>query len=402
MGRIPCILLNSPSRPTSERAVRPLWSKGFRPFFLGAATFAASFLPLWLLVWFGVVDLGAYWTYPLWHGHEMVFGYTMAVIAGFLLTAVSNWTGRETATGRWLVALVLLWTLGRLALLFSAYFPALAVVVLDVLFVPALAVAVARPLIASGNRRNYLFVGILSLFALANLAMHLDANGLWNGAARPALLASIDLVLLVSLVIGGRIIPAFTRNATGRTDLRTNPHVDRAVVIGMVALGLTAVILKTGIVVSLLSAAVGLLVFVRMTRWGTASAIRKPILWVLHLGHAWLGAGLLLRGAGGLGWIIPSAATHVLTLGAIGTLTLGMMSRVPLGHTGRPLVVSRPVVAAYILVTVAVVARGIVPIVVPGLAASAYILSGAAFALAFAVYVVVYTPILLGPRVDRG
>ena len=379
----------------------PFWSKGFRPFFLVAAAFAASFLPLWLFVWTGALDVGAYWTGPVWHGHEMVYGFTLAVMAGFLLTAVGNWTRRETATGPWLAGLVGLWLAGRLAVVFAGVLPSILVAAVDLAFIPALMVAVGRPLLASENRRNYMFLGILGLFELANLAMHLDALGVLDGASMTAVVAAVDLVLIVSLVIGGRIIPMFTRNATGYDDIRSHRILDRASIVAMAAVALLNVVGVPAAVAAAVSAFAGLLVLARMSHWGTLRTLRRPILWVLHAGHAFIGVGLLLRSAAAIGWLLPTAATHVLTLGAIGLLTLGMMSRVALGHTGRPLVVRPAITLAYLLVVLAVVGRGVLPVVIPQVSVAAYTVSGVAFSLAFALYLVVYIPILVARRADQ-
>lgn len=378
----------------------PLWTKGFRPFFVAAAVHAVLFLPTWIGVYAGWLDIDTRWTAAVWHGHEMVFGFTLAVVAGFLLTAVSNWTGRDTATGKWLAALLGLWVAGRVAVLASGLLPAGLVAAVDLAFIPALAYAVGRPLIVTNNRRNLMFLAILGAFFSANLAMHLDASGVVDDVAHAALLASVDLVVLVVLIIGGRIIPLFTRNALGDDSIRSSRWVNRLVIAGAVAVLATDAFLPMSNVAGLLNVAVGLLVIVRMKNWGTLQTVRSPILWVLHLGHLWVAVGLILRGATALGLGVgPTFATHVLTVGAIGTLTLGMMSRVALGHTGRPLVVARRVAVAFALVTVAVLARAIIPILEPDVAWSAYLVSAAAWTVAFVIYLIEYTPILFGERV---
>jgi len=377
--------------------MRAFLSKGFRPFFLLAAIHAVSFLPLWLAVYTGHVDAAGYLPAADWHGHEMIFGFTLAVMAGFLLTAVSNWTGRETATGGRLAFLAGLWLAGRLAVTFAAVLPPPIVAAVDLAFVPALAIAVGRPLLATGNRRNLVFLGILSALFAANLFMHLQANGVGH-ASRPALLAALDVVVLVALIIGGRIIPAFTRNATGEAT-RSIRWVERIVLPAMVAVGVTTLVAPGSLLAGGFAGATGVLVLVRMRHWSTGATFSRPILWVLHLGHAWIGVGLLLRAAAAFWPGVPStAATHALTLGPIGTLTLGMMTRVALGHTGRPLRVARPIVAAYGLLTAAVVLRALLPVALPALTVRAYVASGIAWTTAFALYAIVYLPILTAPR----
>lgn len=383
-------------------ATAPIWSKGFRPFFVLAALHAVLFLPIWLLGWTGHIDVSSYWVGPIWHGHEMIFGFTIAVIAGFLLTAVSNWTGEETAVGSPLLALALLWVAGRVVVGAGAVIPGAVVAAVDLAFIPALAFVIGRPLITTRNKRNVMFLMILAAFEVANLFMHLDALGVVSDVARPALMAGIDLTLFVILVIGGRIIPMFTRNATGDETIRKSPVVERAVLIGMLLLAFTTVAGVPASVTGSQAAVVGLLVLVRMRTWGTLGTLDQPILWVLHVGHAWVGVGLLLRAAGDFGFgVAATFSTHVLTVGAIGTLTLGMMSRVALGHTGRNLVVARSITIAYVLMTFAVVARAIVPLALPAHSYVAYVIGGVAFSLAFLLYLVEYLPILLAPRADR-
>jgi uncharacterized protein involved in response to NO len=210
----------------------------------------------------------------------------------------------------------------------------------------------------------------------------------------------LNLVILVALIIGGRIIPLFTRNAVGDESIRSSAMVNRLVIAGAVAVLVANVVAPLSLVVGVLDVAVGALVVLRMKNWGTFQTVRSPILWVLHLGHLWIAVGLILRGATALGLgAMPTLATHVLTVGAIGTLTLGMMSRVALGHTGRPLVVARGVAVAFGLVTVAVFARAIIPILAPGVVWSAYMVSAVAWTVAFAIYLIEYTPILFGERV---
>ena len=374
--------------------------KGFRPFFILAAVFAAIYLPIWLTVLEGAMGVQTHWSGPLWHGHEMIYGFTVAVLAGFLLTAVSNWTGRDTATGWLLAGLAALWVAGRIAIAGSAYLPPVVVAVVDLLFVPALAATIGRCLVGTKNRRNYVFLLVLGLLFTANLLMHLDVMGVVENLAQPALTAAVDLIIVIALLIGGRIIPMFTRNATGDETIRSHPWIERSLFPVVIAASVAWQVAPSSPITSVLAFVAGGLALGRMTHWGFGNTLKSPILWVLHVGYAWIGIGLVLRGFAVFGAVPPTSATHALTAGAIGTLTLGMMARVARGHTARELRVEAVTGLAFVAVTFAAVVRVAVPILAPDVYMAAMIVSGVSWAAAFAVYLAKYTPILWKPRVD--
>ena len=388
---------------TQTPASLPVLAKGFRPFFLLAALYATLMVPLWLAVVNGRVAPSPYLQPSLWHAHEMTWGFVSAVVAGFLLTAVGNWTKRETATGAPLLALALLWVAGRAAMLLSGVLPRGVPAAVDLAFLPALALLLARPLLAAKNHRNFVVVAIvLALFA-ANLLVHIEALAVlpW-GWARRATLTSVDLIVLLILIIGGRTFPMFTRNATGVATIRNIPWLDRTCIAAMTALLLVEALMPAAEhAIAVLAGVVGLLAVARAIHWGARYSWRDPLLWVLHVGYAWLVLGLLLRAAAGIFGELPgSAATHALTVGGIGTLTLGMMARVSLGHTGRMLVAPRPVTAACVAITLAALARVLVPWFAPAQYAVGLFAAGVLWVLAFAVFLVAYAPILFRPRVD--
>lgn len=387
-----------------EPAARTHWTiaaKGFRPFFLLAAAYAVAIVPVWILVLCGVLHPTAYLDPTSWHAHEMIFGFVVAVLAGFLLTAVGNWTGRETAVGTALAALAALWALGRVAMIFANAMPRWLVAAVDWAFLPALMFVIARPLVAARSRRNLVMLAILGALTLANAVVHLDALGVVApGSARSACLLAVDVILLTILVIAGRVFPMFTRNATGVASIRSSPRLEVLTIVAMVALVVMDG-LSPGRVSSALAGAVGLLAIARAARWGTRHVARHPLLWILHAGYAWLGLGLLLRAVAAFHPTVPaSLATHALTVGAIGSTTLGMMARVALGHTGRALVAPRPVVWAFVAITAAAVVRVFVPMIAPAWYFTA--LSGAAalWTVAFVLYLVAYVVVLATPRVD--
>lgn len=392
-----------PGGPPSAAARRPwaLASKAFRPFFLLASSYAALIVPLWLLVLAGVVRATDYLPATVWHAHEMIFGFAVAVIAGFLLTAVGNWTGRETAAGPALLALALLWMAGRLLMVFPHLAPRGVVAAVDLAFLPMLGIALGRPLVATRNRRNFVMIGIIGALFVANAAIHADALGLWPGVGRAACLAAVDLVVLVIVVMTGRVIPMFTRNATGADSVRSAPRLDRATVVAVAVLTLLDAVMPELRLTAALAGVAGMLVIARSWRWWTVRIFRHPLLWILHVGHAWVAAGLLLRAVAAIDTALPpNIATHALTVGAIGGLTLGMMARVALGHTGRTLSVPPAIAGSFALITLAAVVRVAGPVAVPTSYMATLEIAGVLWTAAFAVYAVLYAPILWAPRVD--
>jgi uncharacterized protein involved in response to NO len=286
-------------------------------------------------------------------------------------------------------------------MLFSGALPRGFPAVVDLAFLPALALVLARPLLAAKNRRNFVVVAIVAALFAANLVVHLEALAIlpW-GSGRRATLVSVDLILLLILIIGGRTFPMFTRNATGVATIRNVPWLDRTCIAAMTALLLVEALLPGEEHASaILAGVVALLAAARAIHWGARHSLRDPLLWVLHAGYAWLVVGLLLRAATGVYGALPgSAATHALTVGAIGTLTLGMMARVSLGHTGRAMVASRPMTAACVAITLAALVRVLVPWLVPEQYAAGLFVSGGLWVLAFAAFLTTYAVMFFRPR----
>jgi uncharacterized protein involved in response to NO len=370
--------------------------KGFRPFFALASAYAVLIVPLWLFVLNGRLATPGGRDPLLWHSHEMLFGYTSAVIAGFLLTAASRWSGVETAVGTQLMALAALWCAGRLAML-SSLPPKLAAAV-DIAFLPALAVAVGRSLLLGGSRRNYGIAGLLTVLALANVGAHLDDFGV-AGWARWSTFLALDLVVVMMVVIAGRVIPMFTRNALGDSSIASSPALDRAALGLTLASVLCRITLGDGWTTAAVSLLAGVSLFVRAHRWGTFASRRDAMLWILHAGHAFIAVGFILRALAVFVPVLGSAATHSFTAGAVGCLTLGMMSRVTLGHTGRVIVASLRTRVAFFLITGAAVVRVLGPLLGAWYPA-ALVIAGTLWALAFALYLSEYANYLVRRRVD--
>jgi uncharacterized protein involved in response to NO len=377
-------------------------AKGFRPFFLLAAAFASAIVPLWILVLAGVGRAPAYFAPAVWHAHEMVFGFAVAVIAGFLLTAVGNWTRRETLIGTPLLALAVSWLVGRFAVYFGASLPRGVPALLDLAFLPGLAIVLMGPLIASREPHRFIIPPVLAALFAANIVTHLEPLGvLAPGSGRRACLEAIDLVVFVILAIAGRVFPMFTRNATGVESIRSHRTLEALTLAGMALLAAIDSAVPESSAAAVLSGAVGVSAAARAWHWRTARVARHPLLWILHTGYAWVPLGLVLRALAAFRpGIPPSLATHALTVGAIGSLTLGMMARVSLGHTGRPLVAPAPVAWAFGAITAAACVRVFGGLLSTNRYLETLYVAGGLWTAAFLTFLVVYAPILVKPRID--
>jgi uncharacterized protein involved in response to NO len=383
-----------------------IWSAGFRPFFLAAAFWAAVAVPLWLVLYDGVAALPSALPATVWHAHEMIFGYAAAAVAGFLLTAIPNWTGRMPLQGGPLAMLVALWALGRVAVLSSAQIGAPAAMALDLSFPTVFLAAVAREIIAGRNWRNLPMLGALALLLSGNLLVHLDAVGLTGTAALGNRVGLATLLMLITFV-GGRLVPSFTRNwlAKERRQVASPTpfgRFDRAVLaVTGAALALWAAAPQSP-PASWLALAAGVAVGLRLARWRGRASWREPLVWVLHLGYGWLAFGLLLVGFDGLVPVLPpAAALHALTVGAVGTMTLAVMTRASLGHTGRDLTAGPWTTAIYAMVTSAAVLRLAAPF-----GGDWYLtllwLAGAMWSGAFGLFLLCYGGPLASPRVTAA
>jgi uncharacterized protein involved in response to NO len=373
----------------------------FRPMFLAAGSWAVIALALWLAMFFGYVQLPTRFDPLAWHVHEMLFGFLMAAVAGFLLTAIPNWTGRLPARGLPLAVLAGLWLLGRLACLISADLPAWLAVLADLAFPTALLAVAAREIIAGRNWRNLPMTAPLALFIVADLLMHLESVGFAVPAGLGWRLAVGAPVVLIS-VIGGRIIPSFTRNWLFKRKSPRLPSpqdmLDTAAVgVLAVALILWAFLPDHRVTGALLIAA-ALLNTVRLSRWTGFATWGEKLLLILHVGYGWLVLGVALLGLSIFNIGVPVAsAIHALTAGATAVMILAVMPRVTLGHTGRELTANRATVAVFVLINAAAIAR---------VCASWHtefmtillLIAGVCWIAAFGLFEIVYGPMLLTRR----
>jgi uncharacterized protein involved in response to NO len=373
-----------------------IFSYGFRPFFFAAAVWAALGIGLWLPQFFGEIALPIAMGPIDWHVHEMLYGYVAAVIAGFLLTALPNWTGRLPIWGLRLALLAALWLAGRIAILISAIVNPAVAAVIDVAFLATMAAVVLREIVAGRNWRNLRVLAILLVLVAGNVTWHVEmlSSGVGKYGPRIALAATITLIM----TIGGRIVPSFTRNWLARRNPGRLPvtfaRYDR-LSIAVAALALAMWVLLPGDRASgLLLMIAGVLHAVRLARWAGDRTLADRLVVVLHVAYAFVPLGFLLLGCAIL-WpaMVPaSAGLHAWTTGAIGLMTLAVMTRAALGHTGRPLVASGATQAVYAFAIVAALVR-----IIAAFAGSSRLLHLAAFAwlAAFGGYAMSYAPLLL-------
>jgi uncharacterized protein involved in response to NO len=374
-----------------------LWNLGFRPFYLLAGLFSTFSILFWAAQFAGFLPF-AYLKGAIWHGHEMLFGYTIAVIAGFLLTAVRAWTGQPTASGVPLMALATLWICGRI-LVITPY--AMAAAGVNAAFPVAVAVAIGIPLYRAHNVRNYFFVGLLTLIGLLILAVHLALQGRFKlPSPRLNMQLAMDVVLSIMVVIGGRVIPMFTNNGVPGANARRNVVLEKFA-LGIVILLFAADLLQLPETLTAVIVLFGALVHgVRLYLWKPWRTVTTPLVWILHASYAWIVVHLALRGLSELELLTGSYATHALTAGAIGGLTLGMMTRTARGHTGRPLIADVFELTAFSLIQVAATVRVFGGITSPSLYMLSIELSAVLWSAAFSLFAVRYWPILTRVRLD--
>jgi uncharacterized protein involved in response to NO len=376
-------------------------SYGFRPFFLLGSIYAGLAVLVWLPLFYGEIGLPTLFAPRDWHVHEMLYGFLPAVITGFLLTAIPNWTGRLPIQGRPLLVLVLAWLAGRLAVTGSGAIGWLAAAVIDASFLVLVAAAAAREIFVGRNWRNLKIVLVLCVLLAGNLTFHVEAQvgGVAEYGARLGIAATILLIML----IGGRIIPSFTRNWLVRENPGRLPasfgSYDKISLIGAGAALLAWLVAPDFAGAGVLLVAAGVLQAARLVRWAGDRTARDPLVVILHVAYAFVPLGFLLVGASSFGIVPPSAGLHGWMGGAAGTMTLAVMSRASLGHTGRPLEASRALQAVYALVVGGALAR-VGAALQPSLSFMLLHVAAFAWAGAFLGFAVSYWPILARPRLS--
>lgn len=377
-------------------------SAGFRPFFLGGAVWAATAMAVWVGALSGWWTVGGGYGAVAWHAHEFLFGYVGAAMTGFLLTAMPNWTGRLPVRGRPLLALFLLWAAGRVALLLTGTIGVVTATAIDSLYMLALSAFILREIVAGRNWRNLKVVALVSLLAIANVAFHIEV--IVNGAPDYAARAGIALVLMLIILIGGRIVPSFTRNWLAKRNATRLPapfgRFDAAaILISAAALVLWVAFPETEVTGAALLAAGGVQT-VRLLRWAGLPSWREPLVLVLHVGYALAPIGFFAVGCAAL-WqdiVPPGAALHVWTTGGMVLMTLAVMTRATLGHTGRDLAAGAATCAIYAAALIAVAARVAAPILGDAHTPLLHV-AALAWLVVFGGFAAWYGPMLVRPRV---
>ncbi len=378
----------------------PIFALGFRAFFALAGLFALILIALWSSIFKGVLVTDNYYPTTYWHAHEMLLGYSVAVIAGFLLTAVKNWTGVQTAQGSKLLGLCLLWVYGRIVPFYSELIPDTLIALIDFSFLPTLAYFIAQPIIKSGNLKALFFIALLLLMAFGNACIHAEVLGYYENSAGLGLDIVVGIIIMMILVIAGRVFPFFTERGLKGVMAIRNPVLDGVAIASSAVVFILLILDITGIILTIVAVAAVIANVLRVSGWYESRIWYVPLLWVLYMGYAWIILGFVFVGLGSLEIIPIYIATHAFTVGGIGVLTLGMMARVSLGHTGRAMKASKTITLAFALINLAALFRVLLPALLPDWYGSFLVISIYCWLAAFSLFVVVYIPILSSVRVD--
>jgi uncharacterized protein involved in response to NO len=381
----------------SSISTYPVFSLGFRIFFLLAGFAALALIILWQQMTHGTIS-PPYFTKNFWHAHEMLLGYTVAVIAGFLLTALSNWTGKITIQGENLIGLSLLWLYGRILPFYAGQLPNGLIALVDLAFLPTLTFVITKTLIQTKNYRNLIFVGFLGLLTLGNLMIHAQMLELCQNSAATGVQLVLATIVLMILVIAGRVFPFFVEKGLKGIFIPRNQTADILAISSAATLFLLQLADISGTFLALIALLAAGLNAWRLANWFVFRIWFVPLLWVLYLGYGWLILGFIFTAFAAWELILPSLALHAFTVGGIGVLTIGMMARVSLGHTGRAMKASNTIVIAFGLLNVAALFRVILPAMIISWSNILIYLATLAWLTAFGLFLFMYLPILTAKR----
>ena len=378
----------------------PLFGLGFRVFFALAGLSALILIVLWNAVFKGTLTAANYFSPGNWHAHEMLLGYSVAVIAGFLLTAVKNWTGKPTLTGDKLAGLALLWLYGRILPFYAGLLPDGLIAAVDIAFLPLLAYYISLPIMQARQFKNLSFIGLLLLLTLGNGLIHAESLGLCQHSAWVGIQLVVATIIVLILILAGRVFPFFTERGLSGTLIIRNPLVDALAIGSAVAVFALQLWAVSGTLLALAAVLAVIANSARLMGWYVQRIWYVPLLWILYVGYGWIILGFVLTALSAYAWVLPSLALHAFTLGGIGVLTLGMMARVSLGHTGRALRASNAMAIAFVLINLAALLRVLVPIALPNWYNLLIYGSTLSWLAAFALFMFVYGPILTTVRID--
>jgi len=378
-----------------------IFQNSFRPFFIAAGIWATLAVPFWLLNYFGIMIVIDNFNILLWHQHEILYGFVAAAIAGFILTAIPNWTGRLPIKNKPLAILVFLWILGRVGFLTTAIFGTITTSLMDLPFLIVLVLVIIREIVSGKNWRNLPVIILISFFTLGNILVHLQIHEIIDSAELGIRLSTFVLSILLAL-IGGRIVPSFTRNWLAQNKANKFPrpfgNFDKISLISLVVFVFAQVIIPHHQATSLLALLAGLLHGIRFIRWKVWMTLTEPLIWILHVGYMWLCVALVLIGFSGLTDFVPyTSSYHALTVGAFSTMILAVMTRASLGHTGRTIKATLGTTTIFIFITIAAILRVYEPFINES-GSLILSLSGIFWTLSFALFIFIYFPILTQPR----
>lgn len=372
---------------------------GFRPFFFLAAFFAPVLIVLWLMQLSGLISLSSYYFPTGWHAHEMLFGYTVAVIAGFLLTAAGNWTGMKVITGWRLALLMFVFLLSRFSPFFTEL-PHWIIAAIDLAFIPLVALFLAIPIVKTKQWSNFVFIPLLLLMAAANALVHLSALSMIDVPVLAGSRAMLYLVILLIVIMGGRVIPFFTERGVADVSVKKWQWIEWSSGISVFLVMFADVILNDSMLTGYFAMFAAIIHGLRVAGWYSGKIWQVPLVWVLQIAYGWIVLGFIIKSAVLFNPAASLFAYHAFTVGGIGIMTLGMMARVSLGHTGRDMQINHWMILSFILINIAAFVRVIMPMFLPDFYLQLINIAAWLWVGAFTLFLVFYTPMWFYSRVD--
>jgi uncharacterized protein involved in response to NO len=379
--------------------MKAIWNLGFRPFFLLGSAWGALQIFIWVTFQAGWLPSIPYHDSIVWHVHEMIFGFATAIMAGFVLTASQNWSGKPGVQGSKLILLVALWSSARILSIIWEQQPLLFAIT-DLAFFPLLAYFLKPYLWQESQKHNKIFFPLFLVLVGTNLTIHLNALGITNLETRPALFGCVFIFIIMISLIGGRVLPFFTTNVIPDAKPVKNIWIEKLHLISLAFTGALVMFMEFSIVTAVVALITGIIHSIRFFLWQPWKSFRVPILLILYLGYIWIPIGLVLRACASMGWIASSPSTHAFTSGAIGIMIYGMITRVSLGHTGRKIHATPIIILGYVFIFASSVIRVFGPLAFPAHNLSFIETSGWLWFGAFTIFTIVYAPILCKPRED--
>ena len=378
----------------------PLFNLGFRVFFALAGLSALILIVLWNAIFNGHLNSENYFQSNYWHAHEMLMGYSVAVISGFLLTAVKNWTGRPTLSGDQLAGLAIVWLYGRILPFYASLLPDGIIAFVDFIFVPALIYQISKPILQTKLYKGFVFIGLLLLLALGNGLIHAQMLDIYQNTADTGIKLLVATIVTLILILAGRVIPFFIERGLSGMLIIRNPLLDNLSIGSALITFALQLSNSSGTLLALAAITATISNGARLFSWYVQRIWYVPLLWILYAGYCWIILGFFLSALSAFNWLTPSLALHAFTVGGVGVLTLGMMARVSLGHTGRTLKASNAMAFAFILINLSVIIRVLLPIAFPQWYNILIYVSSLTWLTAFSLFMFVYAPMLSNARID--